>query len=71
MNLPELIDVLREFYSLRHLTQSWGLSHESYDINRNNISNKMVWLRNALKAENVNINLQLSYYHHPQEYRSR
>ena len=71
MNLPELIYVLREFLSLRHLTLSWGLSHESYDINKNKISNMMLWLRNALKAENVNINLQLSYQHHPQEYRSR
>ena len=32
MNLPEIIFVLREFESLRYLTLSWGLSHESYDI---------------------------------------
>ena len=71
MNLPEMIYVLKEFTSLRFLTLSWGLSHESYDINRSKISYMMHWLDNALRAENANINLQLSYEHHPQEYRSR
>ena len=71
MNLPEMIYVLKEFSSLRFLTLSWGLSHESYDINRSKISYMMHWLQNAIRAENANINLQLSYEHHPQEYRSR
>ena len=71
MNLPELIYVLREFPSLRYLTLSWGLLHESYDVSRSRISYMMMWLNTALSAENVNINLQLSYRQHPQEYRSR
>ena len=70
MNLPEMIYVLKEFTSLRFLTLSWGLSHESYDINRSKISYMMSWLANTLSAENVDINLQLSYRHHPQEFRS-
>ena len=71
MNLPELIYVLREFPSLRYLTLSWGLLHESYDVSRSRISYMMMWLNTALSAENVNINLQLSYRQHPKEYRSR
>ena len=70
MNLPELIFVLREFRNLRYLTLSWGLSHESYDINRSKISYMMSWLANTLSAENVDINLQLSYRHHRQEFMS-
>ena len=69
MNLPQMIFVLREFQSLRFLTLSWGLSHESYDISRSKITYMMDWLFNALGAENANIHLQLSYTQHPQEYR--
>ena len=69
MNLPEIIFVLRAFESLRYLTLSWGLTHESYDISRNKISYMMEWLFSALGAENANIHLQLSYKQHPQEYR--
>ena len=69
MNLPQMIFVLREFQSLRFLTLSWGLSHESYDISRSKITYMMDWLFNALGAENANIHLQLSYNQHPQEYR--
>merc|ERR1712115_412008 len=71
MNLPEMVYVLKEFLSLRFLTLSWGLLHDSYDITRSKISYMMNWLQNALRAENANINLQLSYEHHPHEYRSR
>ena len=71
MNLPEMIYVLKEFLSLRFLTLSWGLLHDSYDITRSKISYMMNWLDNALRAENANINLQLSYEHQPHEYRSR
>ena len=69
MNLPQMIFVLREFQSLRFLTLSWGLSHESYDISRSKITYMMDWLFNALGAENANILLQLAYTQHPQEYR--
>ena len=71
MNLPQIIFVLREFPSLRYLTLSWGLAHESYDISRSKITYMMDWLFNALGAENANIHLQLSYKQHPQEYRRR
>jgi len=68
-NLPQIIFVLREFASLRFLTLSWGMSHESYDITRSKIQYMMDWLFMALGAENANIHLQLSYKQHPQEYR--
>jgi len=68
MNLPQVIMVLREFPSLRHLTLSWGLWCDSYDVSRNKVATMMAWLLNALQAENANIDLQLSYKQHPQEY---
>ena len=36
MNMPEVVYVLREFDSLRHLILSWGMWHESYDISKVN-----------------------------------
>jgi len=70
MNLPHIIFVLREFPSLRFLTLSWGMLCDSYDISSGKISYMMQWLLNALEAENANIHLQLSYEHHPHEFRS-
>ena len=66
MNLPQIISVLREFPALRFLTLSWGLTHESY---RHQIKYMMDSLMVALAALNANIHLQLSFKHHPQEYR--
>ena len=68
-NMPQIIFVLREFPSLRYLTLSWGLSHESYDISKSKISYLMDWLGRAIGAENANIHLQLSYKQHPKEFR--
>ena len=68
MNLPLVIYVLREFPSLRHLTLSWGMWCQSYDIGKRKIAYMMTWLLNTLGAENANINLQLSYKQHPLEF---
>lgn len=65
MNMPEVVYVLREFDSLRHLILSWGMFAQVYDISKGKISYLMAWLFNALEAENANIHLQLCYKQHP------
>jgi len=68
MNLPQVIFVLREFPSLRHLTLSWGMWCDSYDVSKSKIAFMMAWLLNALQAENASVSLQLCYKQHPQEF---
>ena len=63
-----MIFVLREFPSLRHLTLSWGMWCDSYDVSKTKIAFMMAWLLNALQAENASVSLQLCYKQHPQEF---
>ena len=53
--------MLREFPSLRHLTLSWGMWCDSYDVSKSKIAFMMAWLLNALQAENASVSLQLCY----------
>ena len=61
----QVIFVLREFPSLRHLTLSWGMWCDSYDVSKTKIAFMMAWLLNALQAENASVSLQLCYKQHP------
>ena len=65
-NIYQVIFVLREFPSLRHLTLSWGMWCDSYDVSKSKIAFMMAWLFNALQAENASVSLQLCYKQHPQ-----
>jgi len=67
-NLPEVIFVLRDFPSLRHLTLSWGMVCDSYDVSKSKVATMMAWLFNALQAENASVSLQLCYKQHKQEF---
>ena len=64
MNMPEIVFVLREFLALRSLVLSWGRNCDAYDLPESRALHMMGWLRDALKAENADIRLQLSYDMH-------
>ena len=68
MNMPEIVFVLREFPALRSLVASWGRSCNAYDLPEERAFAMMQWLANALKAENADIALQLSYDMHAAAY---
>ena len=54
--------------ALRSLVLSWGRNCDAYDLGESKLLHMMCWLQNALKAENANIDLQLSYDMHPNIY---
>ena len=58
--------MLRDFPSLRHLTLSWGMVCDSYDVSKSKVATMMAWLFNALQAENASVSLQLCYKQHKQ-----
>ena len=62
----KVIFVLRDFPSLRHLTLSWGMVCDSYDVSKSKVATMMAWLFNALQAENASVSLQLCYKQHKQ-----
>ena len=68
-DIPTLIVVLSNFPSLQFLTLSWAMWKESWSVDKRRIPGRMSYLEYSLAAvANTNINIQLSFKHHPWQF---
>ena len=68
-DIPTLIVVLSNFPSLQFLTLSWAMWKESWSVDKRRIPWMMSYLEYGLAAvANTNINIQLSFKHHPWQF---
>ncbi len=65
-NMPEFVYVLREFPALRYLVLSWGAYPP--EVNYTSYYRMVEWLNSALRADNADILVQISYPKHSNIY---